>query len=229
MRLDKFLALHLEASRSEVTKLLKSGRITVNDQIVKQGSVPLLANAQVEFDNHLIASILDQKRYFLLHKPKNYVCSNEETLYPSVHRLIDEVRSDLLHSAGRLDADTTGLVLLTDDGQWSHRVTSPKAKCPKKYLVTVSELLTSATIVQFEQGLQLKGEKTLTKPAKLELLDPYHAYVTLSEGKYHQIKRMFAAIHNHVIALHRESIGSIILDVEEGRYRALTDQEIALF
>lgn len=131
-----------------------------------------------------------------------------------------------LHSAGRLDLDTTGLVLLTDDGQWSHRITSPKHHCQKVYLVEVARPLTEDLIVTFNQGIKLNNEKALTKSAKLEILDKFHARLTINEGKYHQVKRMFAAVNNHVIALHREQIGNLKLDVLEGEYRPLTAEEV---
>lgn len=228
MRLDKFLAHHLDASRSDVTKLLKSGRVTVDGILVKQGATQLSDRSRVTFDDRFVEPQLEN-RYFLLNKPQGYVCSHEETHYPAAYSLLDEFRPELLHYAGRLDVDTTGLVLLTDDGLWSHRITSPRSKCEKKYKVTVSCPLSEQAIAIFKNGIQLKGEKELTQPAKLELLDEFTAYVTLREGKYHQVKRMFAAIQNQVIALHRISIGILDLDLEEGQYRSLTKAEITAF
>jgi len=134
-----------------------------------------------------------------------------------------------LHAAGRLDIDTTGLVLLTDDGQWSHRITSPRHHCEKTYRVTLESPISDDTAAQFTAGVQLHNEKSLTKPAQLEVITPTDVRLTLSEGRYHQVKRMFAAVGNRVIELHRERIGDIVLDedLEPGEYRALTEDEIA--
>src|SRR5699024_3382527 len=153
--------------------------------------------------------------------------ASHDALHPTVFYFIDEPASQKLHIAGRLDIDTTGLVLLTDDGQWSHRITSPKHHCCKTYLVTVAEPLTPDKIKIFADGLLLQGEKQPTKPAVLDIIAPYCARLTISEGRYHQVKRMFAAVGNHVTALHRQQIGDIKLDIEAGQYRPLTEQEIA--
>jgi 16S rRNA pseudouridine516 synthase len=134
-----------------------------------------------------------------------------------------------LHAAGRLDLDTTGLVLLTDDGKWSHRITSPKHHCKKVYVVTVEQPLCIELIDIFKNGIQLKNEKSLTKPAKLNIIDDFHAELTISEGRYHQVKRMFAAVNNHVVQLHRKQIGKVTVDIPEGEYRPLTQTEIESF
>ncbi|MGL6146861.1 MAG: pseudouridine synthase, partial [Plesiomonas sp.] len=133
-----------------------------------------------------------------------------------------------LHPAGRLDIDTTGLVLLTDDGQWSHRITSPRHHCEKTYLVTLADPVDASAIALFAEGVQLRSEPDLTRPAVLELLGSHQARLTITEGKYHQVKRMFAAIGNKVTALHRECVGGIALDsnLAEGEYRRLTDDEV---
>ncbi|KES14475.1 16S rRNA uridine-516 pseudouridylate synthase, partial [Gilliamella apicola SCGC AB-598-I20] len=165
----------------------------------------------------------------MLNKPQGYVCSTDDPDHPTILYFIDEPMSEKLHSAGRLDLDTTGLVLLTDDGKWSHRITSPKHHCEKIYQVTVEQPLTTNLIEIFKQGIQLKSEKTLTEPAKLIIIDDYHAELTISEGRYHQVKRMFAAVNNHVTQLHRKQIGNIVLDIPEGEYRPLTQDEISSF
>lgn len=226
MRLDKFLAHHLGISRKLVNKLLKNKQITVDDEIIKLGAYQLAPAQIVKLDGEPIEAV-HGKRYFMLHKPQGYVCSTDDPDHPTILYFIDEPMADKLHAAGRLDLDATGLVLLTDDGQWSHRITSPKHHCEKCYLVTVADPLDSALIEQFAAGIALRGEKQLTKPAKLVILDEYHAALTISEGRYHQVKRMFAAVGNKVVALHRQRIGTIELDVEPGEYRPLTEEEIA--
>jgi 16S rRNA pseudouridine516 synthase len=131
--------------------------------------------------------------------------------------------------AGRLDIDTTGLVLLTDDGDWSHRITSPRHRCSKTYRAVLAEPLDESAVTRFAEGLLLRNEGKKTLPAELELLSPTEARLTLSEGRYHQVKRMFAALGNRVVALHRERIGAVALDagLQPGQWRELTAQEIA--
>ena len=127
--------------------------------------------------------------------------------------------------------DTTGLVLLTDDGQWSHRITSPKFQCEKTYLVTLADPIENHYQSAVEQGILLRGEKQPTKPAQLEIVDDYNLNLTISEGRYHQVKRMFAALGNKVVALHRWRIGEVILndELQEGEYRTLHQAEIDSF
>ncbi|MGS0728039.1 pseudouridine synthase, partial [Shewanella sp. 0m-11] len=125
------------------------------------------------------------------------------------------------------DADTTGLVLITTDGQWSHKITSPKKECAKRYLLETAEPLTDDLVQQFSDGVQLNNEDGLTKPAVLEILGANQARLTITEGKYHQVKRMLAAVGNKVTKLHRESVGAIELDpsLGLGEWRYLTDVE----
>ena len=228
MRLDKFLAHHLGVSRTIVNKELKAQKVTVNGDIVKSGAYHISPDQIVEYDGFEIVPITEN-RYFMLNKPQGYVCSTDDPDHPTILYFIDEPMAEKLHSAGRLDLDTSGLVLLTDDGKWSHRITSPKHHCEKVYQVTVEQPLTANLIDIFKQGIQLKSEKTLTEPAKLIIIDDYHAELTISEGRYHQVKRMFAAVNNHVTQLHRKQIGNIVLDIPEGEYRPLTQDEINSF
>ena len=165
----------------------------------------------------------------MLNKPEGYVCSTDDPDHPTVLYFLDEPVAHKLHAAGRLDIDTTGLVLMTDDGQWSHRITSPRHHCEKTYLVTLESPVSDDTAEHFAKGVQLHNEKDLTKPAVLEVITPTEVRLTISEGRYHQVKRMFAAVGNHVVGLHRERIGAIELDPDlaPGEYRPLTEEEIA--
>ncbi|WP_406704231.1 16S rRNA pseudouridine(516) synthase RsuA [Sodalis sp.] len=228
MRLDKFLSQQLGISRALVARELRAKRVTVDDEVIRQGAFQLLPEHQVRFDGNVLQQILTA-RYFMLHKPQGYVCSTDDPDHPTLLYFIDEPVPDKLHAAGRLDIDTTGLVLLTDDGQWSHRLTSPRHHCEKDYLVTLEQPLAAETAEHFAAGIMLRGEKLPTRPARLEALSPQRVRLTLSEGRYHQVKRMFAALGNRVIALHRERIGAIVLDahLQPGEYRALTADEIA--
>ena len=227
MRLDKFISQQLEVSRAIAGREIRARKITINGEVVRDTACKVLPEDQVEYDGHPLA-VQQGPRYFMLNKPQGYVCSTDDPDHPTVLYFIDEPAAFKLHAAGRLDIDTTGLVLLTDDGQWSHRITSPRHHLEKTYLVEVESPLDPALVEKFAAGIQLHNEKDLTKPALLEILDEKAARLTISEGRYHQVKRMFAALGNHVSALHRESIGSIVLDddLEEGQYRPLTDAEI---
>ncbi|WP_435952857.1 16S rRNA pseudouridine(516) synthase RsuA [Dryocola sp. BD626] len=228
MRLDKFISQQLGVSRAIAGREIRAQRITIDGEVVRDASFKLNPEHQVEFDGNP----LDQQngpRYFMLNKPQGYVCSTEDPDHPTVLYFLDVPVAHKLHAAGRLDIDTTGLVLMTDDGQWSHRITSPRHHCEKTYLVTLESPVADDTAEQFAHGVQLHNEKDLTKPATLEVITPTEVRLTISEGRYHQVKRMFAAVGNRVIGLHRERIGEIALDddLEPGEYRPLTEQEIA--
>jgi 16S rRNA pseudouridine516 synthase len=226
MRLDKFLSKALGSTRSEATRLLKRAEVTVNGEVKKSGAIKLTPDCQVEWQGRLLEE--QGPRYIMLHKPQGYVCSHEDGSNQTAFMLLDELKPENLHFAGRLDVDTTGLVLITDDGQWSHRITSPKHKCPKRYRVWLAEPVQSDYVEQFAQGISLKSESEPTRPAQLEVIEPQQVLLTISEGKYHQVKRMFAALGNRVEALHREQIGEVSLDasLQEGEYRYLTEQEV---
>ncbi|MBN3197532.1 16S rRNA pseudouridine(516) synthase RsuA [Pectobacterium brasiliense] len=228
MRLDKFLSQQLEISRSLVARELHAQRVTVDGEVVKSGAFKLYPEHNVEFDGNPLKQ-QNGPRYFMLNKPQGYVCSTDDPDHPTILYFMDVPVAYKLHAAGRLDIDTTGLVLLTDDGQWSHRITSPKHQCEKTYLVTLEQPLAEDTAAQFTAGVQLHNEKNLTKPATLEKITDYVVRLTISEGRYHQVKRMFAAVGNRVVELHRERIGGIYLDseLEPGEYRELSAEEIA--
>jgi 16S rRNA pseudouridine516 synthase len=236
MRLDKFICKSTELTRSEAKKLLKSGEVRVNDEIAKNPAMQVHENNTIEIDGQTLTA--RRSRYFMLHKIADTICSNVDEGYPSVLHFIDVDKAFDLHIAGRLDADTTGLVLITDDGRWSHNVISPKKECPKTYRVWLRNPITIENSVelieQFAQGIQLHGESLLTKPAILTLVTDTgvdnEVLLTITEGRYHQVKRMFAAIGNRVVGLHREQIGTLELaDLAPGEWRHLTEDEVALF
>ena len=228
MRLDKFLSQQLGVSRALVLRELRNKRVTVDGDIVKTGAMKISPEQVVAFDGNVLDQITGP-RYFMLNKPQGYVCSTDDPDHPTVLYFLEEPVAYKLHAAGRLDIDTTGLVLMTDDGQWSHRITSPRHHCEKTYLVTLENPVDESTAEQFAKGVQLHNEKDLTKPAVLEVVTPTEVRLTISEGRYHQVKRMFAAVGNHVVGLHRERIGDIALDASlaPGEYRPLTAEEIA--
>ena len=229
MRLDKFLCDCSDLTRSLAGKLIRQGEILLNGVLCKQPAQQIKDSDVVLLDDELLQ--LTGPRYILLHKPTGYVCSTDDPDHNTVFVLLDEPNVEKLHTVGRLDLDTTGLLLITDDGQWSHKISSPKHHCAKTYRVWLADPVPEAAIKEFAEGIMLRGEKDLTKPAKLEIIDPHQVLLTISEGRYHQVKRMFGAIGNKVEKLHREQIGDLPLDPDlaEGEYRYLTPEEVALF
>lgn len=230
MRLDKFIAEHTGLTRSQASRAIRSGEVAINGNIEKNSAAKVSETDDIQYQGERLIWV-GEGQYFMLYKPQGYICSHEEGDYPTVFDFFDYPLNHKLHCAGRLDVDTTGLVLLTDDGQWSHRITSPKHHCEKTYLVTLADPVEDCYAEKLAEGILLRGEKTLTLPAKLEILDDYNVNLTISEGRYHQVKRMFAALGNKVEALHRWRIGEIILDenLAEGEFRALTADEIGHF
>ncbi len=227
MRLDKFISQQLEISRAIAGREIRANHVTIDGEVIRSVSFKVTPEQQVCYREKLLTQITGP-RYFMLNKPEGYVCATEDEQHPTILYFIEETMAWQLHAAGRLDIDTTGLVVLTDDGQWSHRITSPRHHCEKCYRVTLADPIQSDVAEQFSQGIMLKGESELTRPATLEILSPTEVLITLSEGRYHQVKRMFAAVGNHVVALHRQRIGDIQLDPQlaPGEYRPLTAQEI---
>ncbi len=229
MRLDKFVS-HATGLPREISKrLIRKRQVQVNGTMVSNAAYQVVETDVVSMEGQDLH--IAGPRYLMLHKPVGYVCANEDGDHPTVLDLIDDMDKEGLSIGGRLDIDTTGLVLLSDDGQWLHRVTSPKHLFSKVYRATLQEPLSQQTIDSFAAGMLLRGEDKPTAPAQCEALPDNGARVTLNEGRYHQVKRMFAACGNHVLSLHRESIGTVTLDetLAEGQTRALTDTEIQSF
>ncbi len=228
MRLDKFICKSTELTRSEAKKLLKSGEVEVNGDVIKNPATQVHENNTITVDGQVLQA--RSSRYIILHKPLDTICSNVDEGYPSLLHLVEVDKAFDLHIAGRLDADTTGLVIITDDGRWSHNIISPNKECQKIYRVQLSRPIKEELIVTFTQGVQLQGEDGLTKPAILEIIDETEVLLTITEGKYHQVKRMFAAVGNRVIGLHREQIGSVSLGkLALSEWRYLTEDEVASF
>ena len=227
MRLDKYVSHASDLSRKEVKRLMWAGHVTVDGEAVTDPGMHIDETMKVCVD----CTPLEQprSRYYMLHKPLGYVCVTKDGKHQTVLELLDEHNKDKLQIAGRLDIDATGLVLITDDGKWNHAVTSPKRGCKKTYYVALAKDIDAATSERLQKGVMLEGETKLTLPANLELLSSNEARLTISEGRYHQVKRMFAAVGNRVEQLHREQVGYISLDavLEPGEYRKLSEDEIA--
>lgn len=226
VRLDKFICESTELTRTMAKKALHRSDVTCDGVVIKDSGFQVTEKTVVCLDGQVISVV--GERYIMLHKPVDTICSTIDEVYPSVLSLMDIEKIDTLHIAGRLDADTTGLVLITSDGQWSHKITSPKKDCGKRYLVELAEPISEDLVAVFASGIALRNEDGLTKPAILELITPQQVRLTISEGKYHQVKRMFAAVGNKVVNLHRECVGQIELDSElvPGDWRYLTQEEV---
>ena len=227
MRLDKYISHATDLSRADAKRLIKNGAVCIDDQIASNSGQKITEGQDVTVEGSTISKAT--KRYFMLNKPAGIVSVTKDNHNPTAISLMYEHRSEELQIAGRLDIDTTGLLLITDDGQWNHRLTSPRSNCAKIYLVGLGEPITQDYPQQLADGVLLEGEKHRCMPATMATVDERSLKLTIAEGKYHQVKRMFAALGNHVVSLHRFQVGDIILDpaLEPGEYRPLTDAEVA--
>ena len=233
MKLLKLLANLGYGSRKQVAALLREGAVTDADGDVLYGDDTIgdgagaIAHDRVRVDGEPLDPA--PGLLLMLHKPTGYTCSTRDTgrlvydLLPPRFRL----RSPVLSTVGRLDRDTSGLLLFTDDGQLLHRIISPKSALPKVYEAGLTEPLRGDEAATFASGtLMLESETTPLLPAELEVIAPAHARLTLHEGRYHQVRRMFAAVGHHVQALHRSRIGGLALgDLPEGQWRRLDVQD----
>ncbi|NMT62483.1 pseudouridine synthase [Marinobacter orientalis] len=226
MRLDYFIATATALSRRDAKKAISAGLVKVDDQTCRKAGTPVAHDSTITLEGHPLS--LPGERYLMLHKPRGVISATTDSQQPTALDLLPDGIRQGLHIAGRLDADTTGLLLLTTDGQWSHRITSPRVNCPKTYRVALSEPIDATAIAQLEQGVALRNEPRPTAPARVQRLDDRLIDLTISEGRYHQVRRMLAAVGNHVDGLHRWRIGDIILDpaLAPGQYRELSPAEV---
>ncbi|MBA6410295.1 16S rRNA pseudouridine(516) synthase RsuA [Pseudoalteromonas sp. AS84] len=227
-RLDKFISHLAEIPRTQARASIKRKEVSVNGEVITSHNFQLAQQDEVLHQGTPLVFL--GKRYYMLNKPVGYVCANSDELHKTVFDLLDEPNMSDFHVAGRLDIDTTGLVIITNDGDWSHKITSPKSNKFKTYLVETQEPITDEALEQLRTGVMLHNEKDLTRPAIAERLANYGLRLSISEGKYHQVKRMLYAVDNKVVELHREQIAGITLDenLASGEYRLLTTQEIKL-
>lgn len=227
IRLDKFLADLGYGTRKEVKKLIrKSKAITINGVVITCDDYKVdTTKDEVYFDDQLL--VYEQYYYFMLNKPAGYISAREDSSFPTVIDLIDVPDRRKLFPVGRLDIDTTGLLIITNDGLLAHNNLSPKKHVFKEYFLTYDGTLLSNTKEMFENGIKL-DDTLITKPASIELLDDNQAIVRIREGKFHQVKRMIEACNGKVTTLKRIKFGDITLDesLSEGEYRPLTDEEI---
>ena len=226
LRLDKFLADTGAASRQEARALIRAGRVMVDGLAVKKPETKVdPASQTISFDGAPLR--WTRHRYYLLHKPLGVVTATEDDTDKTVLDLFPAALRRDLSAAGRLDKDTTGLLLLSTDGDWIHKIISPKHRVEKVYLAETDGTPDAAAIEALRAGAALR-DGTVCLPAKLEILAPGRCRVTVTEGKYHLVRRLLASVGAPVTALHRERIGSLLLDpnLAPGSFRALTEQEI---
>jgi 16S rRNA pseudouridine516 synthase len=229
MRVDRFLSNLPRFNRQQVRLLLVERRVRIDGQTVIDPQAQVREFSRVEVDDEVLQAGRPA-RYFMLHKPPGCVSATRDPQHRTVLELLDEPDKDDLHIAGRLDFNTTGLMLITNDGSWSRRLTQPQTKLPKVYYVETEQIITAEYAATFAQGLYFAFEDLTTQPAELTLLGPTSARLSIVEGRYHQVKRMFGHFNNKVLRLHRERMGPLMLDaqLEPGGYRALSPEEICL-
>lgn len=230
IRLDKYLADMGKGTRSEVKKAISKGLVRVNNVIVKKPETKLDTDSDhVLFDGVLVGYA--QHEYYMLNKPAGVISATEDKREKTVIDLIIERKRKDLFPVGRLDRDTEGLLLISNDGELAHRLLSPSKHVDKVYYAKIDGEVTIEDVEAFQQGVDI-GEEELTRPAKLRVLKSgtqSEIELTICEGKFHQVKRMFQAVGKEVVYLKRLQMGTLILDesLKPGEYRELTEQEIA--
>lgn len=231
MRLDKYLCETGFGTRSEVKAFLKKGLVQVNGEIIKKPEQKISEESDIIVCGG-VRALYKAFEYIMLHKPAGVLSATEDKHQETVLDLITDAARRDLFPVGRLDKDTEGLLLLTNDGDLAHQLLSPKKHVDKTYYAKIEGCVKEEHITQFAEGLDI-GEKNLTLPAKLEILksgEESEVLVTICEGKFHQIKRMFEAIDCQVTYLKRLSMGSLRLDesLPCGAYRFLTEEELRM-
>ncbi len=226
LRMDRFLSKTERIANREARNAIVSGHIRVNDEICRDPSRKVSRFDRVEAEERVLQPGLE-RLLIMLHKPLGVLSATTDPVHPTVIDLIDHPAKATLHLAGRLDRYSTGLVLLTNDGDWSNHLTRPQTKLKKVYLVETATPIPEGAVERFAAGFWFAHEGIRTQPAKLELLGPTTARVTLTEGRWHQIKRMFYRLdETRLKALHRERIGPFLLpdDLPPGMWRVIDGQ-----
>ena len=226
IRLDKFLCEMEVGTRSQVKDIIKKGQVSINGEVVKK--------ADYKFDETTSKVCVKEREisyqkfyYYMLNKPAGVVSATTDNHDRTVLDLLKDAPGKDLFPVGRLDKDTEGLLLITNDGELSHNLLSPKKHVDKTYLVKTAEVVTSNMIQVLEKGVDI-GEEKLTLPAKVKVMEDKEIELTITEGKFHQVKRMLKAVDNEVVYLKRLSMGSLKLDetLDLGKYRSLTEKEV---
>jgi len=229
-RIDRYLSKQLKINRRDIKLMLAQGRIIINGATIREVNTIVEEFDRVVFDGEVLQD--KQQLYIMLNKPTGVVSATKDELHKTVIELLTGYSTEQLeslHIVGRLDLNTSGLLLLTNDSRWSRKLMAPEAKVSKVYSVILENDLSEDYISAFAEGMYFSFEDITTQPAALKIISDKVAEVILMEGKYHQIKRMFGRFRNPVIALHRSSIGNLKLDeeVKEGQSRQLTSLEVS--
>jgi 16S rRNA pseudouridine516 synthase len=225
-RIDKFISSMLVINKRDVKLLLAQNKVEVDRAVITDAAFQInkfsliKVNGKTLQDNHPF--------YIMLNKPVGVVSATKDNIHKTVVDLLSCTNKESLHIVGRLDLNTSGLMLLTNDSRWSERLTLPESKVPKVYQVTLKNKLTNDYISAFKEGMYFEYEDITTEPAVLTIISDHVAQVILMEGKYHQIKRMFGRFRNPVLQLHRSKIGCLPLDkkLQPGQSRELTPEEV---
>ena len=223
MRLDRFLANKNIGTRKSCKQIINKLRVKVNGVVTTKNDMQITSDDVVEVDNKVIEN--ESFVTILLNKPSGYICSTLDENYPSVMNLVPSVYKKRLRIVGRLDVDTTGLLLLTDNGVLNSRLASPKYNIPKTYKVRLNHLLKEELVDIFLKGNIDIGKGEVVSKAILKIIDEYNCEITIFEGKYHEIKRLFGKYNYDVISLERIKFSSLSLDVEIGKCRKLDKNE----
>ena len=235
LRLDRLLSNLGYGSRREVQQVIWAGLVTLDGEVVDDSDAKFAVTPDLSARMIVDGEPLDPPPGFavMLNKPLGVTCSHKE-LGPLVYALLPERwrrREPAISAVGRLDKDTSGLLLMTDDGALLHKIISPRSNVSKRYEVTLDRPLRGDEVTLFASGtMMLEGEEKPLLPAQMEVVSDRRAYVTISEGRYHQVRRMFAAVGNHVTALHRDRVGGLQLpdDLAPGQFRLLTNADLSL-
>jgi 16S rRNA pseudouridine516 synthase len=230
MKLNRLIGKHRFLGRTQAQVAITQRRVRVDGVIVCDGQHRVDRFTTVTLDEELVQQA-ESALYLMLHKPVGYLSATRDAVHPTVMDLIDLDEKQSLHLAGRLDRATSGLVLLSNDGRWTESITSPQSSVRKVYRVETVEPMKESDVAAFAAGFYFHTERITTLPCELEILEDHRARVTLQEGRYHQIKRMFHRVGNRVKSLHRERIGSLSLPPElaPGSWRRLTEREVKSF
>lgn len=233
MRLDKYITVVLNVTRSEAKKIIKSKKVIINEKVITDSSYDITSNDNVYYDNNKL--VYKENIYIMMNKEAGFVCANSDKYHKTVFELINNNKYNInkLFTVGRLDIDTTGLLIITNDGYFAHKLTSPKKGVSKKYYVVVNDSFPENAFDILKKGVSLKdddGSEYISKPAYIEYVNDLRkeAYITITEGKFHEVKKLCAHFGLKVLKLHRCSIGALVLDesLKFGMYREMTDEEI---
>lgn len=227
IRLDKYLCDMNIGTRSEVKDIIRKMRVTVDGKVCKDPSTKVDDNSHVALDGEEL--MYEEFRYYMLNKPAGVISATEDDRDKTVIDILEGENTKGLFPVGRLDKDTEGLLLITNDGDMSHRLLSPKKHVDKCYYVELAEPIDKDAIADLKEGVDI-GDDELTLPAKVEAINPRAIYLTITEGRYHQVKRMMQAVGNEVTYLKRVSFGPLELDKDLplGAYRRLEADEIMM-